>query len=173
MFEMSQSDWDGLYGQFKAIVGEAGAQPYADSKMGRLVAAIAYISGSEDPDRYALANLLLLYGAAHGGKAFDHRPSDDHDPFRRLAAFRVGERAYERAVDYGLKLLAYVMLMDYEADMAQDASSGKYNPLNSGAWNAKELKEEILAELDEDGEMKALYAPYMTADSVKSPWWSA
>jgi hypothetical protein len=171
MFEMTQKDWDGLMVQLKAVIG-AEADAYKDGKVARLVAAIPYLAGSEDPDRFALANLLLLF-AGKKSTAFNHRPSDNEDLYRRLATFNVGDRAYDRVVEYGLNLLALIMLSDYVKDVEADAAANKYNPVGQDEWDAEDLIEEIEEELAADPEAAKLFAPYMTAEGARDLWWAA
>lgn len=170
MAAFTDADWGSLVECLVSILGP-GARAYSGKRVARLVAAVPYLAGSEDPDRFALANLLTLYAATVARAVFDHRLSDDADLYRRLATFRCGPKSDERIVGYGVNLLALIMISDYLKDAADDEAAGKYNPFNSGAWDAESAKSGLLADLEADYESAALFDPYMTPTEAVNEWW--
>ncbi|MBL8965382.1 MAG: hypothetical protein JNG85_00155 [Spirochaetaceae bacterium] len=121
------------------------AQRLELNQTARLVAAIPYVAGCDEPERTALAHLgtFVLASSESCRKAFDHKPADDRDPLARLAPiadFQGGDKAL---IAEGMRRLAILMTNGYRKDLEKDAKSGEYNPLLSKAWNA----DTILAEL--------------------------
>src|SRR5512133_651922 len=100
MATFTDAVWGSLVNDLVSILGP-GAQSYSGKRVARLVAAVPYLAGSEDPDRFALANLLTLHGAIAARKVFDHRASDDADIYRRLSTFKCGAQADQGIVRYG------------------------------------------------------------------------
>jgi hypothetical protein len=170
MATFTDAVWGSLVKDLVSILGP-GAEAYSGKRVARLVAAVPYLSGSEDPDRFALANLLTLHGATVARKVFDHRASDDADIYRRLACYKCGAQADQEIVKYGLALLALIMVSDYKKDAEADKQAGKYNPLNAGKWNADNLQSALVSELKSDWESAALYDPLMTPAQAMGAWW--
>ena len=149
----TDAEWTLVLGHLAQVIGPE-ASRYRTVPAAKLVAAIGYLAGSEDPDRFAVSNLLTFHGATKARALFNHRPSDDVDVFRRLATFRVGELADQTVVRYGTTLLALISLGDHEHDTETDRLAGKYNPLVEGRWVAHTLKTELNAELAKNPAMK-------------------
>jgi len=170
MVAFTDAAWGSLVDNLVSILGP-GAQSYSGKRVARLVAAVPYLAGSEDPDRFALANLLTLHAATIARKVFDHRVSDDADLHRRLASFKCGSKSDEGKLRYGLNLLALIMISDYVKDAADDEAAGKYNPFNSGAWDAESAKSGILADLEADYESASLFDPFMTTEEAVDSFW--
>jgi hypothetical protein len=166
---LNESDWNALISNLSLVLGNEAAA-YADRMVARLLASVSYIAGADDPDRYALSNLLVLHAATKARSVYDHRPTDDADIYHRLSIFFFGPMADPRRVRYGLNLLALTMVMDHENDATADAAAGKYNPVNASVWNADSLKASIKAELAADSVSAALFDPIMPVDSVLG-WW--
>ena len=124
MTGFTDADWKVALSHLAKVLGPA-ADAYAANPAARLFAAIPYLAGSEDPDRFALSNLLTFHAAVKDRELFDHRQSDDEDVFRRLAAFHVGNHADPKVVDHGLTLLALISLNDHVKDLEADKLSGE------------------------------------------------
>jgi len=142
----TDKDWKNILSTLAEVIGPE-AQNYAQDQSARLTAAIPYLANSEDPDRFAVSNLLTFHASGKAPSLFDHRTTDDSDVFRRLATFHVGNQSEPRVVDYGLTLLALRQLAQHEQNAEADRRSGKYNPLNSEKWNAQAIRSELEAEL--------------------------
>lgn len=120
----------------------------AGSRAARITGALPYLAGCRNPERTALSHLAAFVLACRGGsrKVFDHGPADDAEPLARLepiGRFPGGDPAVIRK---GMALLGLLMLGGYERDREKDAARGEYNPLNSGAWKAGEVRARLAAE---------------------------
>jgi len=172
MHAFLDKDWNDVVDHLKdALPGDEAAK-LAANPTAKLVAAIPYLAGSEDPDRFAVSNLLTLWGAGRAVRLFGHRADDDADPFRRLATFHVGSQADPLVVDYGLTLLALVSLRDHVADRPADQRRGRANPVASGAWRAAELEESLQKELDQHPNLKTAFAA-VADEALVTGYWQA
>jgi hypothetical protein len=159
--------WKTHLSQLADVVGPE-AYAHASSPAARLCAAIPYLAGSEDPDRFALSNLLTYHGATKVRAVFNHRPSDDGDTFRRLATLHVGKQADPAVVDYGWTLLTLISLGDHEHDREVDRAVDKYNPLVAGTWDAEALRGALEAKLDENPSLKERYRAVVHRDELRA-----
>ena len=146
MAPFTEKEWECVLSTLTEVIG-AEAQQYERDPSARLMAAIPFLAGSEDPDRFAVSNLLTFHAAIKAPQIFGHRQADDEDVFRRLATFHIGNHSEPRVVDYGLTLLAMVFLSQLESDAESDRKNKKYNPLNVGKWDAVTIRKELEAEL--------------------------
>jgi hypothetical protein len=163
--------WTEVLAHLADVIG-AEAQRYAALPAAKLVAAIGYLAGSEDPDRFAVSNLLTFHGATKARALFNHRPSDNHDVLRRLATIQFGTNANAEIVDYGMTLLALVSLSDHEHDAAADKAAGKYNPVTEGYWNPEELRAELNAKRAQSPELKRAFDEAVGLDAGTLSFWS-
>lgn len=170
MAQFAEQDWKNVVNHLTDVLGDAG-KAYQDKQVAKLVAAIPYLAGADDPDRQAVSNLLILHAATKARKLFDHRESDNADLQRRIAAFEFGPKADPKVVQYGKNLLTLIMLSDHEKDLEADKKAGKYNPLAAGVWNASAQKKQVEAALASDTKSAALYASYMTPEKAVQSWW--
>lgn len=170
MHPFTNEHWESALTHLGAVVSPADLSRLRSSVTARLVAAIPYLSGSEDADRFAVSNLLTLWAAIRTPALFGHRADDDADLFRRLSTFHVGNHADPLVVDYGLTLLALISLRDHQTDAAADRASGKSNPVASGAWNADELTASLTKELDQHPNLKAAYTEAVPGCDVQGVW---
>jgi hypothetical protein len=170
MPQFTDKEWKEALGHLATVIG-AEADRYAKVPAAKLTAAIPYLAGSEDPDRFAVSNLLTLHAATKARALFNHRPGDDEDIFRRLAAFHVGNHADPKIVDHGLTLLALISLGDHEHDAAADKKAGKYNPLNSGKWDAKALRKELETDLAKSPGVTATYSAIVDPSAMVGGAW--
>lgn len=169
MAQFTDKDWREILVHLATVVG-ADATKYEKVPAAKLFAAIPYLSGSEDPDRFALSNLLTFHAATKARAVFNHRPSDDEDVYRRLATFHVGNHADPKVVDYGLTLLALISLSDHEHDIEGDKKIGKYNPIAAGKWDTKTMRSALQADLDKNPALKETFAEVMDT-AVAGPFW--
>lgn len=172
MSAFTEKDWETVLAHLADVIG-ADAQRYAKVPAAKLFAAIPYLAGSEDPDRFAVSNLLTFHGATKARKLFNHRSDDDADVYRRLAAFHVGSKADPKVVDYGLTLLALISLSDHEHDAEGDRKAGKYNPVNAGKWNTKAMRAELQAELDQNTTLKTTFSQVVDTKAAVQGFWNS
>jgi hypothetical protein len=169
MSEFTEKDWKEVLSYLSEVIG-ADAERYAKVPAAKLTAAIPYLAGSEDPDRFAVSNLLTFHAATKARKLFDHRPADDEDVFRRLAAFHVGSKADPKVVDYGLSLLALISLSDHEHDADADQKAGKYNPLNARKWDAAAVRKELEDELAKHPAVAEVFSETIQPSALVAAW---
>ena len=151
---------------------EVESHHFFESKTARLIAALPFLAGSDQPDRTALAHLATYWLASKGSArwTFDHTPEDDVDPLRRLATIASFQGGDQVVLDRGMRLLALQMICGYARDQAKDTVTGEYNPLLSGAWDARRMIDGLVAEIQDRpcGEMDGI----MSIHDAQSYWWS-
>lgn len=168
MSTLTNEIWLALLEELRLVIGDD-AILYKDKITSKLVAAITFIADSEDPERFAISNLLTLYAAVKSKKIFNHRTTDDIDLFRRLATFKYGKNSRQSAIQYGMALLAKIMICDYEHDREQDKIQGKYNPLNEGSWTMDGQSIKIDTILEANRQEAVAYSEYAASLPY---WWS-
>jgi hypothetical protein len=83
-----------------------------------------------------------------GSKVLGHIPADDAGLFRRLRFIGTFSGGDEGIIRHGMNYLALIMLTGYERSREADLRDGVYNPLNTGAWDAAELKAGLLKAIE-------------------------
>ena len=118
---------------------------------------LPFITGCINPERTALANLILYITEAflfnktpHLLSVTNHTPEDDSNIFSRLSPLMNYNGGNSKALAHGTALLALIMLCGYDKSRNKDSLKGVYNPLNSGAWNFAEKKEELLSIINDN-----------------------
>jgi len=163
-------EWNQVLGHLADVIGDE-ASRYAKIPAAKVAAAISYLAGSEDPDRFAVSNLLTFHAATKARSLFNHRPSDDGDILRRLATIQFGTLADPHTVDYGMTLLALISLSDHEHDQQDDRKIGKYNPVTEGRWDAAALKKKLEAHLEGDPRLRQEFALVLGGDLSPMGFW--
>jgi hypothetical protein len=135
-------DWNRLLLLLTKAIGPA-ANAFSTSPAARLMAAIPYLSGSEDADRFAVSNLMTLHAARQLPELFGPRAGDETDLFRPLATFHVGNHADPRVVDYGLTLLAWLAL-------GAEATPSQRDELRANLDRSPWMKERFLEAVGSD-----------------------
>ncbi len=109
-----------------------------------MIATIPFAAGCKEPERTAIAHLMIYIGEIKGfQKYYAHLPSDDEDLFQRLAFISTFQGGDQTIIEHGMNLLALIMVEGCHRSEAKDRKTGVYNPFVSGAWNYKLLKSEI------------------------------
>ena len=107
-----------------------------DKPVAKLIAAIPFLAGCDQPARTAVAHLgTYILSVRETKPFFNAEPTDDGDILARLRLimnFRGGDEAI---IDRGMALLALTMIVDYDRDVQIDSAIGKYNPVASGAFD--------------------------------------
>jgi hypothetical protein len=128
---------------FRFSVSEHAA--FARNTTARLIGALPFAAGCDEPERTALAHLAIYLTELRGGSRIGaHTQADNDDPLTRLrliASFKGGD---QRVIQHGLYMLALIMVHGYERSKASDASHQGYNPLNDGSWDAQTLKTRLI-----------------------------
>jgi hypothetical protein len=118
------------------------------SQVAKLIAAIPYLAGCNEPARTSVANLSIYMASVGPAKQFfAPAESDDQDVFARLnlARFDGGDPAI---IQRGLSLLAINMVADYKRDAVWDTAHKKHNPIANGTWNYDELYGQLLKNVE-------------------------
>lgn len=119
------------------------------SKTARIIAAIPYAAGCDFPERTAIAHILLYEAEKKGFQKYcAHTSDDDTDIYRRLAFISTFENGNQAVIEYGMNMLAMIMIEGYHKSEKKDKESGLYNPFVSGTWNYKNLKEMLNKKLN-------------------------
>ncbi|ULQ59909.1 hypothetical protein K7I13_00745 [Brucepastera parasyntrophica] len=121
---------------------------FSMNRVAKLIAAIPFAAGCDEPARTALGHLAVYMTELRGGSIIGgHNPSDNEDIFTRLRLLSSYKGGNQEIISHGMHQLALVMIVGYEKSMDKDEYLGVYNPLNDGSWNAEEMKLDILREL--------------------------
>lgn len=109
---------------------------FAGGRIARLIAAIPFLAGCEEPERTAVAHLGTYLLSTRETKAYFNASSgDDSSALERIALISSFKGGDARIIEKGLCLLALNMVSDYKRDIEEDARLGKYNPIAAGAWD--------------------------------------
>lgn len=105
------------------------------SKIAKLIAAIPYIAGCEDPRTVAEIHLTTYLLTKKTTRVFDSTPADGVDRFRRLTMMTNFVSGNQTIIEKGICLLALTMLCEYNRTAEQDFELERYNPIVMGAIN--------------------------------------
>jgi len=166
----SEADWAEVLDHLAQILGPE-ARRYSAVPAAKIAAAIPYLAGSEDPDRFAVSNLLTFHGATKARALFNHRPSDDTDVLRRLACFHVGQLSDQRVVRYGLTVLSLISLGDHQHDVEEDRRIGKYNPVAEGRWDIEALMTSLEADLGKNQSLRKAFEAVVGGELSPMGFW--
>ncbi|GAB6089990.1 hypothetical protein [Spirochaeta dissipatitropha] len=136
--EFTNTTYENLIQEIEKLTGTWGAQALKDNDIAFHIASIAYIAGSEDPDRYAAVN-LAIYLAGTVSELSHYRESDAGSLDSRLAFFRFGKKADPEIVGTGMDMLKLLMLKDYQTDQEKDATEEKMNPFTQGHFSHEDI----------------------------------
>ena len=129
-------------------LGDRKLQALRAKGVARLIGAIPFLAGCDNPSELALANLgHYVTSCGIGKKLYAATAENSTNVFGRLnpAQYQGGDEAIIRR---GMSLVALNMLADYNRDVELDRSLGKYNPIGAGDWNYEEKLEELLANVE-------------------------
>lgn len=118
------------------------------SHIAKLLGAIPYLAGCDNPMRCAVSNLAVYMMSVGSAKeAFNATAGDDQDVFARLklARYDGGDQAI---IDRGMALIALNMIADYKRDVIFDVANEKHNPVASGAWDYAEVAGALIGQIE-------------------------
>ena len=122
---------------------------FRDKPVARLIAAIPFLAGCDQPARTAVAHIGTYILSVRDTKPFFNAdPTDDGDILARLRLimnFRGGDAAI---IDRGMALLALTMIVDYKRDIQIDAAMGKYNPVASGSFDYDIMQADLVRRIE-------------------------
>jgi len=142
---------------------------FQNKNLAKLIAAIPYLAGCDDPGRTAITHLGAYILSIRIKTVANCQPSDDTDLLRRLEMINNFIGGDQAIIQKGMSLIALNMIADYARDIDEDRMFGKYNPVDSGAFDyAKEKSDlETIIESVECREMDEI----MSMDaSVRGSW---
>lgn len=142
----------------------------SESKLLKVIAAIPYLAGCNNPGRTALIHMSTFCIAAESGKQFFlHNFSDNSSLDQRLYCISNFDGGDKQIIRKGMNLLKLVMLSDHKIDSDMDRWNKKYNPINSNVWNYEQITTTLIKEnLAIDCYM--LDEIMTTEEAVKEPW---
>jgi hypothetical protein len=143
LVEFNKKMYLDLVWELRKVIGLFASMSLRKSETAYHIASISYLAGSEDADRFALANIVAFY-AAKKLAAGKHRPSDDVSLENRLAILKFGVKSNQDYIDQGIDILKIIMLNDHMKDAKLDAAKGTYNPVNAGVFTADQ-KDALIA----------------------------
>ncbi|MFW5880556.1 MAG: hypothetical protein ACOCU9_02880, partial [Spirochaetota bacterium] len=148
--QWTESTWSALVDHVADEFGleKRGRSALRAKEIAKLIGAIPYLAGCDDPQDLAPAN-LRHYVASCGAfkKLYAATPENSAETLGRLAPlhYNGGDEAVIRR---GMSLIALNMLADYKRDVELDRSLGKYNPIGAGDWDYDEKLCELLRNID-------------------------
>ena len=117
--------------------------------LARLIAAIPFLAGCEDPERTAISHLgTYLLSVRIKGFA-NSKASDNEYLLKRLELINNHIGGDKEIIRRGMDLIALSMLSDYHRDIEEDRKLGKYNPVDYGAFNFAEERERLITEIED------------------------
>ncbi|MBB6479524.1 hypothetical protein [Spirochaeta isovalerica] len=170
---LSDTTWHELIDRMSVLfsLSDDMNQRFKKCKLAKLIAALPFIAGCDDPYRTALSHLSITYLASHeaGKDIFNHNFADNKALLKRLEPISHFSGGHKTIIDRGMNLLAVIMLADHKKDIENDKISDKYNPLSSEVWNF----EKQIFHLEKA--INSIYCPQMdeiiTFEDAKAYWW--
>jgi hypothetical protein len=106
-----------------------------NKNLAKLIAAIPYLAGCDDPGRTAITHLGAYILSIRIKTVANCQPTDDINLFRRLEMINNFIGGDQAIIQKGMSLIALNMIADYARDIDEDRMFGKYNPVDSGAFD--------------------------------------
>lgn len=124
---------------------------FRNCKTAKLIATIPFVAGCDEPERTAIAHLCIYLAEIRGfQKYYAHLPSDDSDLYKRLGFISTFEGGNREIIEYGMNLLALIMIEGYHRSEQKDKQNGTYNPFISETWDYKLLRNKIIQSLKDN-----------------------
>ncbi len=120
-----------------------------NSNTAKIIATIPFEANCKDPERTAIAHLCLYVAEIQGYQKFcSHQISDDTDIFNRLSFISTFEGGNQTIIEHGMNILALIMLEGYKKSELKDKQNNVYNPLVSGVWDYRQIKNKLIWEIN-------------------------
>ena len=124
---------------------------FRNCKTAKLIATIPFAAECDEPERTAIAHLCIYLAEIRGfQKYYAHLPSDDSDLYKRLGFISTFEGGNREIIEYGMNLLALIMIEGYHRSEQKDKQNGTYNPFISETWDYKLLRNKITQSLKDN-----------------------
>ena len=144
-------EWDGIIDNVAKVfrLNEIEKNRIYYSRTARIIASIPFAAECKQPERNAVAHICMYVAELYGFQEYcSHTPEDDSDIYNRLAFISTFEGGDKDVIEYGMNMLAMIMIEGYHKSEAKDAEAGIYNPFVSGAWNYLKIKNELTRKLN-------------------------
>ncbi len=141
---------DYLFNELKDVfkLSETEYNKIQNSAAAKIIATLPFAAGCSEPERTAIAHLSLYMAEVRGfQRYYAHLPSDDSSVYKRLNFISRFDDGDKEVIDYGMNLLALIMLEGYHKSEKSDKENNIYNPFVSGAWNYKLEKSRIMKKI--------------------------
>ena len=135
----------------------------------KLIAAIPYLAGCEDPGRTAVAHLGTYLLSLKLKTVANCRRSDNADLFRRLEMIGNFIGGNREVIRKGMSLIALNMISDYHRDVEADRAFGKYNPVGDGAVDY-DLERDRLVSIIRSVDCRAMDDIMTYGEAVEAFW---
>jgi hypothetical protein len=145
--KFTEENWLFLLAEFAKVFGQEAADKLKGIDVAKFMASALYVAESQDPDRFALGNLLVFWADKLCG-VWDYRVSDDDHLFRRAEGFNWGSESNHELIEFAIRAMSITAIKNYVVTAAADKAAGICNPINTGAINP--VKE--LAKLERENE---------------------
>ena len=116
---------------------------FQNKNLAKLIAAIPYLAGCEDPGRTSITHLGAYILSIRIKAVANCQPTDDADLFRRLEMINNFIGGDQAIIQKGMSLIALNMIADYARDIEEDRMFGKYNPVDSGSFDYEHEKNRL------------------------------
>lgn len=140
---MIRDEWEIVSSRARAILnyGIAQREWLEESRLAKFIAAIPYLAQCGKARETSFSHLLIYLASLDGSvkELFFHKPEDDDDLYSRLRPILNFKDGNQATLDCCKDLLALCMVANYQRTAETDMAVGKYNPLNTGIWDAKSL----------------------------------
>ena len=155
-------EWNYITGQAKQVfnLSESETLELYNSTTARIIATIPFSAKCEEPERTAVAHIVLYLTELRGFHKFcNHQQSDDSDIFNRLNPISNFIGGDFKIIEHGMIMLALIMLDGYKASSSNDKINGIYNPISNGVWDYRKIKNQLLNKLSlaEDPQLDTLF----------------
>lgn len=140
-----------------------------NKNLAKLIAAIPYLAGCEDPGRTAITHLGAYILSIRIKTVANCQPTDDVDLFRRLEMINNFIGGDQAVIRKGMSLIALNMIADYARDIEEDRIFNKYNPVDSGAFDY-EYEKKRLENIIESVECREMDEIMSLDDAVEGYW---
>ena len=140
---MTKQQWEIVSSRVRAILnyGIAQTEWLQESRLARFIAAVPFLAQCGKATETSFAHLLIYLATLDSSvrQIFFHKPEDDKDLYSRLSPILNFYGGNEATLHCCRDLMALCMISNYQQDAESDRALGKYNPLNTGIWDAQLL----------------------------------
>ncbi len=141
------TEWDNIAGSVADAfrMDKEDREWLQNKNLAKLIASIPYLAECEDPGRTAITHLGAYILSIRIKTVANCQPTDDVDLFRRLEMINNFIGGDQAIIQKGMSLIALNMIADYARDIEEDRMFGKYNPVDSGAFDYEHEKNQLEA----------------------------